>query len=322
MRTVARVPGRPSTGRRPVQIVVTPGSGSGRALGTARAIETALRRGGQPVRLEAFGDLASLGRWASRVSGRFQRLVCVGGDGTHSAAAVAALRLGVPFVPVPSGFGNLFARSLGQPARAERVIELLRQGRVVRVDAGLRNGQLFLCQESFGLIADIQRHTEASVVAPRAAWRRQLAYYRAALHHLRRAPLPSLRVAVDGQLVARDAAIVTVANVPTYGPWLPLAPAASPVDGRFDVFVMRATTKREVVANLLRFHLRLPGAARRAILCRGTRVAVTGPRPRRDELELIPGGLAVLVPPAVADRLERKAGRRVATVRIDRARAA
>jgi hypothetical protein len=36
-----------------------------------------------------------------------------------------------------------------------------------------------------------------------------------ALHHLGETPLPPLRVTVDGKVVARDAVIVTVANVET-----------------------------------------------------------------------------------------------------------
>ncbi len=36
---------------------------------------------------------------------------------------------------------------------------------------------------------------------------------------------------MDGRVVAVDATLVIVANVKTYGAWLPLTPEASPVDG-------------------------------------------------------------------------------------------
>ena len=39
-------------------------------------------------------------------------------------------------------------------------------------------------------------------------------------------------------VVADDAVLVTVANVETYRDFLPLTPSASPIDGRFDVFVV------------------------------------------------------------------------------------
>jgi diacylglycerol kinase family enzyme len=162
----------------------------------------------------------------------------------------------------------------------DRVIELLSHGQVVHADVGFRNGAPFLCNEAFGLVSDLQERVEASLT-PRARWRRWLAYYRAALSHLRAAPLPALEVAVDGEVVADDAVIVTVANVPTYGPWLPLTPAASPVDGLFDAFVMKRATKPQILANLLKRHLRLPGVERGTLLCRGRRVSVARSRSAR-----------------------------------------
>jgi hypothetical protein len=90
--------------------------------------------------------------------------------------------------------------------------------------------------------------------------------------------------------------VVSVANVETYGAWLRLTPAASPVDGLFDVFVMEGATKREVLARLLRRHLRLPGARSGAVY-RGRRVTVAVSGSAREDLELLPGILPVLVSP-------------------------
>jgi diacylglycerol kinase family enzyme len=135
---------------------------------------------------------------------------------------------------------------------------------------------------------------------PTTLWRRWIAYYRTALRHLRDTPLAALQVAVDGRVLTQDAAVVTVANVETYGGWLRLTPAASPVDGLFDVFVMQGTTKREILAKLLRRHFRLPGDNSGTRLYRGRRVSVAASRSARNELELIPGVLPVLVSPETA----------------------
>lgn len=298
----------------PIQIVATPGSGNGRALHTALQLREALRASGREARLRIFDGLAGLRRWATTAgSGYFSLLICIGGDGTQSATAEAALRRSVPFLPVPSGFGNLFGRALGHAHGsdrvADRVMELLECGDTVPVDAGVRNGQLFLCHESFGLLSEIQHRAEASFAWPRARWRRAVAYYRAAVRHLRETPLTPLRVAVDGRVVARDAVIVTVANVETYDPWLRLTPGASPVDGLFDVFLMRETTKRVILASLLGRHLRITGPGPGTLLCRGRRVAIVAPRGARDELELMPGVLPVVVSPETAEALKGNLGR-------------
>lgn len=305
IRTFRRTRGTLAARSRPIQIVATPGSGRGHALTTALRLRDGLRARGREANLTVFSDLGSLRRWAATNGTPFSLLVSVGGDGTMSTAALAAVRRSVPFVPVPSGFGNLFARALAHSHRVDRVLGLLEHGEPIRVDVGVRNGQLFLDQESFGPLVEIQDRAEANS-RPLARWRRWLEYYRAALRYLRDTPLRALQVMVDGRVVARDAALVTVANVATYGPWLRLTPSASPVDGLFDVFVMSGTTKREIFTRLLRRHLRLPGLEQGTVLSRGRQVSVIGPDSTRDHLQLIPGLLPVVVSSEKAASFERE----------------
>lgn len=281
----------------PIQIVVTPRSGNGQARVTARALGEALDARQWRSSLAVFDDLDSVRRWASTDRNDCALIVCVGGDGTQSATALAAIRRSVPFLPVTSGFGNLFGRAVGAPRGAEEALELLTRGRVIEADCGVRNdAELFLCHQGYGLIADVQDAVEAKTVAPRRRWRRWLAYYAASLLRLLDPP-PQFRVAVDGREVAADAALVVVANVGAYGRWLPLIPEASPVDGLLDVLVLRATTRRRVVARLLGCHLRLPGAGSGTVLDRGCRVRVSGPRGLEDRLHVMPHRLRVVVAP-------------------------
>src|SRR5262249_30097724 len=203
---------------------VTPGSGSGTARATALKLCDGLSAHRYAPHLEAFDDLDSLRRWAAEDDDRFSLLICVGGDATQSTTASAAMRRSVPFLPVSSGFGNLFARAFNHPTSVEGALDLLERGEVLHSDVGLRNRELFLCQESYGLIAEAQNAVEAAAHAPKSRLRRWLAYYQAALHQLRQAPSARLRVVVDGRVIAVDAALVVVANVKAYGGWLPLVP--------------------------------------------------------------------------------------------------
>ena len=294
--------GRQTSPARVFQIVATPGSGNGRALATAHRLREALRARGHRTELEVFADLTRLARWAATDRAPFSLLICVGGDGTLDTAARAAVRRSVPLLAVSSGFGNLFARALRQPSRVDRALHLLEHGEVVHVDVGVRNGDLFLCQESFGFLADIQTRTETNG-HPRSRWRRGLAYYQTALRHLQDTPLSSMRVAVDGQVVARDAVIVTVANVETYGPWLNLTPDASPMDGLLDVFVMRRERKRDILAALLGRQLRLPVTRAGALVQRGQHVSVTVAHRVRHDMEVMPHRLPVLVSSRTAEAL-------------------
>jgi diacylglycerol kinase family enzyme len=296
-----------ATRARPIEIVVTPSSGSGLAMTTATELRRQLTDRGYRTILQAFTELESLTRWAETDDRQFSALICVGGDGTQSATAAAAVRRQVPFLSVSHGFGNLFARAFDHPRHAKDVLDLLMYGEVIPSDIGVRNGELFLCEQSYGLIAEVQEAVEGAGAAPRARWRRWLSYYRAALQHFRTVPMTPRRVAVDGRLVAVDAALIVVANVEAYGPWLPLTPDASPIDGLFDVFVLRGETRRAVFAKLLRQHLRIPGEVPGTELRRGRRVTVSGLGSTRDQLEVQPGVLHVVMSSATAARLRQQA---------------
>jgi diacylglycerol kinase (ATP) len=295
--------------RMAIQIVVTPGSGAGLALLTARRLATLLRRRGRESKLHTFRNLAALRRWTETCARDFSHLVCVGGDATMSAAAPAAIRLDVPFVAVPHGFGNVFARTFHSPGRAEAVARLLEFGHVRRVDVGLvRNGaatEVFLSHRSFGLLEQIQNAAERGRQQPRSRALRYLWYYGVAYRFLFRTRLTAFDVEVDGKRVADDAVLVTVANVETYRGFLPLTPSASPIDGQFDVAVVPRVAKAALVLGLLRLLLRLPGGWDGLIVCRGRRVVVTTPR-RREELTVWRRALPLLIPAGMVEELRAR----------------
>ena len=287
-----------------VQIVVTPGSGDGRAEAVARDLEHALRARGQAVRLSRFDDLYALARWGASCAAGFARLVSVGGDATMSAAAAAAVRHRVPLLPVPCGFGNLFARTFGHAGDAESAVQALDQDRVVWIDAGARHGGLFLSHESFGVLEDIQSSVEQEGVQPRSWLLRLLAYYRMGIRCIGSTAPRSIGVEVDGVVVARRAALVTIANVRAYGDFLTLTPDASPMDGLLDVFVIPSVTRLGLWRPLLKLLLRVRPRRDEVLVRRGRRVSVRLPGRRREDIEVLAGVLPVLV---AAGWVERQA---------------
>src|SRR5207249_9530233 len=140
-----------------VQIIVTPGSGDGRARATARRLQKALVRRGYAARIQTFANLERLLEWSATCEPDYSHLVAVGGDATLSAAAAAAVRLSIPFVPVPCGFGNMFARAFGFRDDTRRVIELFERGQVQLVFVGMATGyEIFLSHRSYGFLAEVQ----------------------------------------------------------------------------------------------------------------------------------------------------------------------
>jgi diacylglycerol kinase (ATP) len=292
-----------------VQIVVTPGSGEGRALAVARRLATLLKRRAHVVDVRSFVNLAELAHWAATCPADAAYLICIGGDATLSAAAPAAIRCDVPFVPVPNGFGNLFAQVFGYARQAGAVVRLLEEGDIRYVDVGVirheRHEELFLSHRSYGVLEQIQAVAERGRKQPRRRALRLAWYFGVAQRFLLRTRLAGFEVEIDGKPVADDAVLVTVANVETYRGFLSLTPTASPIDGLFDVFVIPRVSKAGLVRRLMSLMLRLPGRWWGVTLYRGRRVRVTTPR-RRESLVVRRRALPLLVPPGAIEGLRQR----------------
>lgn len=312
MRPVTAATRRPGIAATPavaVEIVVTPGSGEGRATATARRLRKLLERREVAARLRSFGDLGELIRWARTATPDFGCLVCIGGDATLSAAAWAAMRADVPFVPVPNGFGNVFARVFGHPGRAGAVLRLLEDGEIRRVDVGIlttsAGDEIFLSHRSYGFLEQVQQVAERGRKQPRSRFLRYLWYYGVAHQFLFKSRLTGFAVEVDGTTVADDAVLVTVANVETYRGFLSLTPTASPVDGLFDVVVIPRVSKTVLLLRLLRLLMRVPGRFKGVRLYRGRRVVATTPR-GPETLAVRRRALPLVVPPGAIEAVQRR----------------
>jgi diacylglycerol kinase family enzyme len=138
-------------------LLVNPRSGDGSgidelcAAAAARGIDTHVLRPGE--------DAATLAREAHA-----DVLGASGGDGTMAAVAGAALERGLPFVCIPFGTRNHFARDLGLD-RSEPVAALdAFDGAERRIDVGRANGRLFLNNVSIGAYAVLVHHGWRRVV--------------------------------------------------------------------------------------------------------------------------------------------------------------
>jgi diacylglycerol kinase (ATP) len=295
-----------------IQIVVTPGSGEGRASALASRALRVLRARGRRAGILSFRELDSLTRWARTCDAAFSHLVAVGGDATLSEAAGAAVRLSVPFLPLPCGFGNLFGRAFEYPRDPEAAVDLIERGDLAWVDAGQAQGELFLSHRSFGLLARIQETVERARRDPHRRSLRLLAYYRMGIKRLAETALDRIDVEVDGHAVPGPGAVVTVANVETYRGFLSLTPAASPLDGLLDVCVVPRTSKRGVLAQLIRMMLELPGCRSDVAIYRGRSIRVRVHRRKPEDVRVLAGVLPVLVPAHSLARLAaRQAGAEV-----------
>jgi hypothetical protein len=135
--------------RRPT-LFVNPRSGRGAGPGIA---QEARDRG---MTVAEFGPDRSLDPQVDEaVAGGADALAVAGGDGSLAAVAQAALAHDLPFVCIPAGTRNHFARDLGvDPADPIAALDALSDGVEARIDVGEVNGRVFLNNVSLGIYAE------------------------------------------------------------------------------------------------------------------------------------------------------------------------
>jgi diacylglycerol kinase family enzyme len=136
-------------------LLVNPRSGDGRPSADGLRAE-AESRGVLVHLLGEDDDPAALARRATADS-----LGMAGGDGSLAPVAEVALERAVPFVVVPFGTRNHFARDLGLDRDDPiSVLDAFTKGRERRVDVGRVNGTVFLNNVSLGLYAQLVHRRE------------------------------------------------------------------------------------------------------------------------------------------------------------------
>jgi diacylglycerol kinase family enzyme len=137
-------------------LFINPASGGGTATRVGLG-EKAQARDIRCVVLEPGDDLAAVVREA--IAGGADAVGMAGGDGSMAIVAAAASDHGLPFVCVPAGTRNHFARDLGV-ARHDPVgaLAAFTEGVERRIDVGEVNGDVFVNNVSIGIYGDaVQR---------------------------------------------------------------------------------------------------------------------------------------------------------------------
>jgi diacylglycerol kinase (ATP) len=233
-------------------LVHNPTAGGGRAAGLLPAVTQRLRAGGVEVDQHASRSLEDARQAAHQAAGTVEMVVAVGGDGTVGACAAgladagpgARAALGV----VPAGGGNDAARALGVPFRDPlTAAELLPRLRRRPADLARVGEHSYLAVSGAGFDSEVNR-----IANQRLSWAgARLRYLGAALAQLVVGRPAGFRLRLDGQEQQLAAWMVAVANCPSYGGGMRIAPAASLDDGRLDVVVIGAVGKLTCV-DLLR----------------------------------------------------------------------
>jgi diacylglycerol kinase (ATP) len=230
-----------------VAVLVSPTAGRGRADILSDDVLAAFRTAGLTPRLLPATTGADAERQAAEaVAAGAGAVVAVGGDGTVHAAVQAVAGTSAALAVVPAGTGNDLARALGIPAdgmaAARAAAEDLAAGASRTVDAGRTGSRWWATVLCCGFDSAVSDR------ANRLRWPKgRRRYDVAVLAELARLRPVELTMVLDGAAQTLPVTMVAVGNTPWYGGGLKVCPGADPADGLFDVTVVGAAGRLELM---------------------------------------------------------------------------
>jgi YegS/Rv2252/BmrU family lipid kinase len=227
-------------------VVLNPTAGGGRAGRLLPEVVRRLRGDGVQVQEHQTRSLQDARLAACEAGHAVDAVVAVGGDGTVGACAAgladanpgARAALGV----VPAGGGNDAARTLGLPHDDPlAAVALLPRLRRRPADLARVAGQAYLNVAGAGFDSEVNR-----VANQRLGWARgRPRYVGAVLAELVVGRTARFRLTLDGAASELRGWLVAVANGPSYGGGMRIAPDATLDDGLLDVVVIHQIGKAE-----------------------------------------------------------------------------
>jgi YegS/Rv2252/BmrU family lipid kinase len=170
-------------------------------------------------------------------------VVAAGGDGTVRPIAQALVGTPLRFGILPVGTDNNFAHSLGIPFELDSALGVLRDGSAQRVDIGRIGNENFTEAAGVGLFANLIAAFGPSGPA-RCQW---LSCLRTAARMFWNPPTYPVRLVLDGVVYEEDVTMVSVCNSAYLGESWAIAPDARLDDGLFDVVIVSALSRLELV---------------------------------------------------------------------------
>jgi diacylglycerol kinase family enzyme len=245
-----------------VLLVHNPSAGGGRARRVVPEVAGRLAADGVEVDRHQTRSLTDARLAACEAAGVVDAVVAVGGDGTVGACAAGLVDAGPPGVGagpgepggppgwpparaalgvVPAGGGNDAARSLGLPTDPVAAAGLLPRLRRRPADLASVAGRPYLNVAGAGFDSEVNR-----IANQRLGWAgNRPRYVGAVLAELVVGRTAQFRLSLDGQATEPRGWLVAVANGPSYGGGMLVAPRASLADGLLEVVVIHEIGKLE-----------------------------------------------------------------------------
>ena len=224
-------------------IIVNPVAGHGKAMRLADRASTLLGNC-RTVYTNAPGHAADIAREAA-ISGQYDTVIAMGGDGTVSEVATGLRGTQIPLGILPCGTGNDTCRGYGIPLDLEKAIEFIQAGHVGEVDILRVNDKDYMNIMSVGFDAQVVKAAEKYKRFGKISY--ALGVY-AVMTGYHSTPLT---VTVDGEKTTGEYYLFSAGCGTHYGGGMNVLPKADPCDGLLDICTIDPVVSVATVLRLL-----------------------------------------------------------------------
>lgn len=189
-------------------------------------------------------------RYVAERAAQFERVVCIGGDGTlnETIAGLKQANVDLPIGYIPAGTTNDYANTLGLSSDVLKAAHDAVEGTICRLDVGRFNGRYFTYTASCGAF------TKASYSTPQSMKNSlgHLAYVLEGVKELATLRPFHLRVETSESVLEDDFLFCSITNSTSVGGILKLdAEMVALNDGRFEVMLVRNPTTPMQLSTIL-----------------------------------------------------------------------
>ncbi len=216
-----------------IAFIINPISGGFRLISIARRIKNNLNHNiFAPTLVESKckGDARTLAK--SFVEEGYKLIVAVGGDGTVNEVAHSLIHTDAALGIIPNGSGNGLARHLNIPVTLQGSLKLIHQRKIQQIDYGVLNDIPFFCTAGVGFDALIGNKFAS------LSGRGLTNYLKAILKEYFNYKPQLYKIEVNGQIIEKEAFLITIANASQWGNNAFIAPNADLQDGLLDITVV------------------------------------------------------------------------------------
>lgn len=293
-----------ATSKKKVYVIINPVSGTSSKQNLPRRIADAFDAHKFDVHIFITGYAGHGSEIAQQaIADNVTYVIAVGGDGTINEVARVLVNTDIALGIIPMGSGNGLGRDLNIPIDVKKALETIAEENVINIDYGKVNDRIFFCTCGVGFDAEVAAKSSGKKS------RGSFMYFKNMLEAFFQQKPERFEIICPEGTINDKAFVVTCANASQYGYNAHIAPHADIQDGKMNVAILKPLSILDVPQTSLQLFTKKLDENSKMIELITSKATIRREREgmmhidgdpikmgKEINVEIIPGGLKVLVP--------------------------